>query len=281
LKWVIRPVRVHFDCYLDRRSANSRHTQRPTRFALDLKKKASDAWLRSGSRYSPLSQGEHTSRAPAAGAVGTLLAFYPSNLGLTELPSATQAGELRRPETSISAAAGKPVNHSVGAESARPVFLIYNEETAMKPSAILAATMFCLASVAYADDSVKDAAIKRDMAERDGTWQVIDLVVNGEKASAADMKSFKVTNHDNTWTITHDNREVARGTSTIDPLARPKTIDFLVADASMKDQVFHGIYEITGNTRKLCYAPPGAARPTTFISAPRSDRVLVVLQRVK
>jgi uncharacterized protein (TIGR03067 family) len=76
-------------------------------------------------------------------------------------------------------------------------------------------------------------------------------------------------------------KEVAKGTSEIDPTKTPKTIDFKPTDGSEKGKTFLGIYDIKQTCRKLCYAPAGKDRPTEFSSTPGSGNVLVIFQREK
>jgi hypothetical protein len=41
------------------------------------------------------------------------------------------------------------------------------------------------------------------------------------------------------------------------------------------------IYELGENTRKVCIAPPGKARPKDFTSTAGSGHILVTFERVK
>jgi hypothetical protein len=48
-----------------------------------------------------------------------------------------------------------------------------------------------------------------------------------------------------------------------------------------KGLTYLGIYELGENTRKVCIAPPGAARPKDFTSTAGSERIVVTFERVK
>jgi uncharacterized protein (TIGR03067 family) len=116
----------------------------------------------------------------------------------------------------------------------------------------------------------------------EGTWRVVALEVNGAKASEKNARKITVTNHaDGTWAVEADGKEVWKGTSKIDPMSKPKAIDFVPTEGANAGQTFLGIYEIEGDTRKLCYAPPGKDRPTAFASKPGSGHILVALEREK
>ncbi len=146
--------------------------------------------------------------------------------------------------------------------------------------AILAGLVVAVGLTA-APDSFKEQAIKQDRAKYDGTWRVIALEVNGEKVAESDARKIVVLNHGDTWIIQVEGKEVSKGTSTIDPTRMPRTIDFIPAEMGSKATTYHGIYEITGDTRKLCFAQPGKPRPTAFVSKPGSEDTLVIFQREK
>jgi uncharacterized protein (TIGR03067 family) len=138
-----------------------------------------------------------------------------------------------------------------------------------------------LTAIASADDA-KDEAIKKDRQRIEGTWQVTSLTVNGNKAKDEDTKKITVINgSDGTWSVRYDGKEISKGTSTFDPTKKPKTIDFTPTEGDAKDDVFHGIYRLGKNARKLCLAPSGKDRPTEFSSTPENQYILVTFERVK
>ena len=138
-----------------------------------------------------------------------------------------------------------------------------------------------LAAVAIADDA-KQQAIKKDRALYEGTWQVVDVVVNGNVVKDEDAKKIMVVNgSDGTWKLLLDGRQISSGTSTIDPTQSPKTIDFTVTEGEGAGDSHLGIYEIGKNARKLCFADAGQDRPTKFSSDADNQHVLVKFERVK
>ncbi|MBI2805482.1 MAG: TIGR03067 domain-containing protein [Planctomycetes bacterium] len=62
------------------------------------------------------------------------------------------------------------------------------------------------------------------------------------------------------------------------PSAKPKGID-LVLDLQGKPQIYRGIYEIAGDTLKLCVSLPEKDRPTEFSANAGTKRVLLTLRR--
>ncbi|WP_372719425.1 TIGR03067 domain-containing protein [Novipirellula sp.] len=138
-----------------------------------------------------------------------------------------------------------------------------------------------LTSVASADDA-KDEAIKKERKKIEGKWQIVELVIQGNKSKDEDAAKFTVVNDDKgAWTLWSDDRKVAMGTSTFDPTTKPKTIDFTPSEGDAKGKQFFGIYQLGKNARKLCFAPSGKVRPTEFSSTAENQHIFVTLKRIK
>lgn len=64
-------------------------------------------------------------------------------------------------------------------------------------------------------------------------------------------------------------KAVLLAVSAVEMTAHPngaRTIDFTFVDGALKGQKRHGIYELTGDTLKLCYGPTDKPRPASFTS---------------
>jgi uncharacterized protein (TIGR03067 family) len=132
------------------------------------------------------------------------------------------------------------------------------------------------------EGDAKDEAIKKDRKQIEGTWRLVALEVDGNKAKEEDAKKLTVVNgSDGTWSLRSEDKEISKGTSTIDPTSKPKTIDFIPTEGQGKGNQYAGIYESGEKTRKLCFAPVGKDRPTEFSSMPGSHYILVVFEREK
>jgi uncharacterized protein (TIGR03067 family) len=147
-------------------------------------------------------------------------------------------------------------------------------------SLVMGALLAGIGAIVSADDA-KDAAIKNDRKQIEGTWRIVAVVINGEKAPDEVVKNFTVVNgSDGTWTLRTDDKEI-KGTSTFDPTKKPKTIDFTPTDGEDKGKLHLGIYELGEKTRKMCFAPAGKDRPTDFSSLAGSEHILVTFEREK
>jgi uncharacterized protein (TIGR03067 family) len=132
-------------------------------------------------------------------------------------------------------------------------------------------------------DDAKDEAIKKDRKKYEGTWQVVSLEVEGNKADEEAAKKIMVINEaDGKWAIEVEGKVMVRGTSEIHPLKKPKTVDLTGTEGDQKGETALGIYEFADdNTRKVCLAQAGKERPTEFSSTAENKHILAVLKRVK
>lgn len=136
-----------------------------------------------------------------------------------------------------------------------------------------------LSAIASADD-VKDEAIKKDRQQIAGKWQIVGLVVDGKKTKQEDLEHLMVVNAiDGTWSLRSNGKEISKGSSTLDPTKKPKTIDFTPSDGGAEGKEHFGIYELGEDTRKLCFAAAEHGRPVAFSSKPGSQWILVAFQR--
>ena len=55
-----------------------------------------------------------------------------------------------------------------------------------------------------------------------------------------------------------------RGIITLDPDRKPRAVNTWDQDGPFEDQTVPGIYELQGETLKLCFARPGQERPKEF-----------------
>jgi uncharacterized protein (TIGR03067 family) len=146
---------------------------------------------------------------------------------------------------------------------------------------VVGAFLTTVAAIASSGDA-KGKAIKKDHKQIEGTWRVVALEVDGKKSTDEDAKKLTVVNgSDGTWSLRSEDKEISKGTSTIDPTKKRKTIDFTITEGEGKGNQHLGIYELGEKTRKLCFASPGKERPTEFSSAPGREHILVTFEREK
>src|SRR4051794_25699637 len=124
------------------------------------------------------------------------------------------------------------------------------------------------------------ADVEKELKKFQGTWTFESVEAGGKKVPADEFKGITVTFEGDKYTVKKGDEVIQAATQKLDPSKSPKTLDATVAEGPNKGAVLLGIYEIRGDTLKVCFDPEGKKRPTQFQSASGSQ-TLVVHKRVK
>ncbi len=122
--------------------------------------------------------------------------------------------------------------------------------------------------------------VQDELKRFEATWKFVSIDAEGRPVPAELFKDDTLTLKGKRFTSTVRGRSTG-GVFKIDPTAVPKTIDITFTDGPGKDNSQKGIYELDGETQKICWSAPGKPRPTEFEAKPRSGRILQVLEKVK
>ncbi len=135
---------------------------------------------------------------------------------------------------------------------------------------VLSLTGFLVIAAAQAQDNAKDL---------DGKW----VVVSAERDGKADdnLKGAVRVNAGGKYTVTPKDGKPIPGAFKVDATKKPRTMDMMPEEGRYKGKTLLGVYEVDGDTLKVCFAEPGKDRPTEFISKAGSGHVLVLHKRVK
>ena len=145
--------------------------------------------------------------------------------------------------------------------------------------------LFCAVGFAASGGSGTPAGDKADLEKEvrkfQGTWTFESSETAGKTLSVAELKGLILTFEGHKHTVKKGDEVIQVGTQKLDPSRSPKTIDVTLAEGLNKGTVMLGIYEIDGDTLKVCFDPQGKRRPTEFKSAPGSENFVNVHKRVK
>jgi uncharacterized protein (TIGR03067 family) len=121
---------------------------------------------------------------------------------------------------------------------------------------------------------------KKDVDLMQGSWTVEEVAHNGQSPGEDKLKEIKVAVKGSKLTVRAED-ETHEVPFKLDPKKNPKTIDATPTGGPFKDMTLLGIYEIKGDTFKMCFAEAGKERPTEFKSEADSGHFLLVLKRKK
>jgi uncharacterized protein (TIGR03067 family) len=134
-----------------------------------------------------------------------------------------------------------------------------------------------LATQVWAD---KPPAKEVKEAKLDGTWQVTAFTKDGNEAPKEQAESIKIVFKDDTLTLSHGGQEM-KGKFKTDASQKPAALDIELTEGADKGDSQMAIYELDGDTLRICSAHNGIARPTKFESTAGSGIALILLKRVK
>jgi uncharacterized protein (TIGR03067 family) len=126
----------------------------------------------------------------------------------------------------------------------------------------------------------KAEAVKQEWKLLNGTWEAVSAVLDGKKMPAPKEK-VTVTLRDGKYTVKQGDKVVAEGTGKIDPTTSPKSVDVTPSSGPDKGKTVLAIYEVKGDTQRVCFARPGKPRPKTFEAKKGSGDALYTHKRVK
>lgn len=130
---------------------------------------------------------------------------------------------------------------------------------------------------ARADDK---ADVEKELRKFQGTWTFESVESGGKELPADGFKGMTVIFQGDKYTVKKGDEVIQACTLKLDPSKSPKTLDVTVTEGLNKGAAILGIYEIRGDTLKVCFDPEGKKRPMEFKSASGSQ-TLVVHKRVK
>lgn len=118
----------------------------------------------------------------------------------------------------------------------------------------------------------------QDLELLQGTWSIRSLDADGQSMPAEMLADARITVKGDRFTSTGMGAEYA-GKIELDPLQNPRQIDMKFDAGPEAGNTNRGIYELDGNTWRLCLATSGTVRPPDFSAAPGSGFALETLVR--
>jgi uncharacterized protein (TIGR03067 family) len=125
--------------------------------------------------------------------------------------------------------------------------------------------------------AVVRAGDAEDLAAMKGTWSIVSAERDGKDVTDATVTmTFDGVSK---VAVKRGDKQIFDGTAKLDAAKSPKTIDVTQeSEGDLKGRTIPGIYELDGDTLKVC---SGKERPTDFTAAAGSNRFLRVYKRAK
>jgi uncharacterized protein (TIGR03067 family) len=124
-------------------------------------------------------------------------------------------------------------------------------------------------------------ATKEGGKDLTGTWLAATYALDGKEAPAADLKNVRLVMAGGKFKTQNAGKTFLAGTVKLGAGKSPRALDITYTEGDLKGQTSLAIYELVGDTLRICRAAPGKARPTEFASKPGSGLTLMSYQRAK
>jgi uncharacterized protein (TIGR03067 family) len=116
-----------------------------------------------------------------------------------------------------------------------------------------------------------------DLKKLQGTWKFVSQEMDGKPRPSEQLAKLKITFAGDKWTVREDGNVVQGGTHKVD--SAKKQVDAMVTEGQDKGSTMLGIYELKGDTMKVCFDPMGKNRPTSLTA--KAGQMSAVIQREK
>jgi uncharacterized protein (TIGR03067 family) len=126
----------------------------------------------------------------------------------------------------------------------------------------------------FAADSTEDVKAVQ------GNWTPAKADLGGQPMPEAVLKTISLKLENGKYEVFVGNSP-DRGTYTIDSTSKPKAITVVGTEGPNNGKTFPAIYELKGDTLRICYDLSGAKRPTEFKSVAGTKLYLVTYVRKK
>jgi uncharacterized protein (TIGR03067 family) len=113
-----------------------------------------------------------------------------------------------------------------------------------------------------------------------GNWKPARAELAGQPMSEAVLKAISLRLANGRYEVIAGS-EPDRGTYTLDSTSKPRGMTITGTEGPNNGKTFPAIYELTGDTLRICYDLSGAKRPTEFRTAAGTKLYLVTYTRVK
>jgi len=116
--------------------------------------------------------------------------------------------------------------------------------------------------------------------ELEGEWAMVSAVFNGAPMDQNMVKWCKRVTNGNVTTVLAGPQVMLKAAFTLGHSTKPATIDYVNLAGAAKGKPQSGIYELSGDTLRVCMSAPGGPRPSDFSSKPGDGRSYTVWQRM-
>jgi len=142
-------------------------------------------------------------------------------------------------------------------------------------SPLVALCLVCGSANLLADDVAEQA-----LASMQGTWEIISFSSGQDDVPAATLRNWRRTVKGGHVVWKDGDQTMVELDIKLDATRTPRTLDSTVATGDGRGDTMLAIYELKGDELRVCFRPPGEARPKEFFAAPGAGQLLYTARRL-
>lgn len=120
--------------------------------------------------------------------------------------------------------------------------------------------------------------METDLAKLQGCWKIVALEVEGAKMAEEVFSGSRIVVEGNDFDTISMGASY-KGTLSVDEGSPLRQLDLRFSEGPHQGQISHAIYQLDGDTWKLCLGFAGRERPSAFVTTPGSGHALEILER--
>ncbi len=138
-----------------------------------------------------------------------------------------------------------------------------------------------VAGFLLASDTPKDDPVKQELDKLQGTWVIVDNTQEGKNTpeSLREIKRYTIKGDHYAVSFKGAAKPLLEFRIKVDPTSKPKTIDMI--GLKTDTVLLAGLYQLDGDTLKICTSIGDGERPKAIKSEPGSKSGVIVYKRVK
>ena len=140
--------------------------------------------------------------------------------------------------------------------------------------------IFCIGLAVAASLSAFAADSPNDAKAVQGNWKPVKAELAGQPMTDDVLKSISLKLENGKYEVFIGGNP-DRGTYTLDSTSKPRSMSITGTDGPNHGKTFPAIYELKGDTLRICYDLSGAKRPTEFKTSAGTKLYLVTYNRKK
>ena len=141
--------------------------------------------------------------------------------------------------------------------------------------------LLCITFIALSSFASFAADDSPDLKTLQGSWTPVKAELGGQPLPGDVLKKITLTLTNQNYEVTITGEQSDSGTWSIDTSTKPKGMTIVGAKGPNAGKTFPCIYDIKGNTFRICYDLSGAKQPTEFKTATGTKLYLVTYNRKK